>query len=54
MIKTITNFLTNHPSYLKKGDAFLAEKFNCGIRTIRQIKTQLKSTKRSYLRSLAY
>ena len=54
MIKTITDFLTNNPSYLKKGDTFLASKFNCSPRTVRRIKGQLKEVKRKYLRSLAY
>lgn len=54
MIETITQFLTSHPSYLKKGDSVLAEKFGCGVRTIRTIKANLKTVKRSYLRSLAY
>jgi hypothetical protein len=54
MISKITEFLTSNPSYLKKGDEFLAEKFSCSPRTISRIKTNLKEVKRKYLRSLAY
>lgn len=52
MIQTITNFLTSKPSYLKKGNDYLAEKFNCSPRTIRRIKANLMGVKRSYIASL--
>lgn len=52
MIKEITNFLKGKPSYLKKGDKFLADKFGCSERTIRTIKGRLSDTKKQYLESL--
>ena len=52
MIKVITEKLTQNPSYLKKGDEWLAAKFNCSPRTVRSIKNKLKNVKREYLQSL--
>lgn len=52
MIRNITNKLTGSPSYLKKGDAWLADYFGCSETTIRRIKNQLKEVKRAYVNSL--
>lgn len=52
MIKNITDKLTSNPSYLKKGDEWLANKFSCSPRTIRRIKQSLSNVKRDYLSSL--
>jgi hypothetical protein len=52
MIKQITEHLTNCPSYLKKGDEWLAEYFGCGETTIRKIKKNLRMVKRDYIASL--
>lgn len=53
MVKNITTKLTSNPSYLKKGDAWLADYFDCSEKTIRKIKGQLRMVKRNYVRSLA-
>lgn len=52
MIKKITQFLKTKRSYLKKGDAFLAEKFGCSETTVRMIKRDLANVKRNYIASL--
>lgn len=52
MIKQITTFLKNKPSYLKKGDAYLATKFGCSERTISRIKSDLSEIKKRYIASL--
>lgn len=53
MVKQITEKLTQCNSYLKKGDAWLADYFGCAESTIRKIKGQLRKVKSSYIRSLA-
>lgn len=53
MVKNIVNKLTNCPSYLKKGDEWLADYFGCSPKTIRRIKGQLKEVKQNYIQSLA-
>ena len=53
MKKTIVTKLTNSPSYLKKGNEWLATYFGCSPRTIRTIKGQLREVKRNYITSLA-
>ena len=52
MIKSITNFLKAKPSYLKKGNTYLASKFNCSTKTIENIKRNLADVKRNYIASL--
>jgi len=52
MVKKITEHLTEHPSYLMKGDEWLAEYFGCGETTIRKIKAKLRTVKRAYIASL--
>jgi hypothetical protein len=52
MIKRITDHLTTCPSYLKKGDEWLADYFGCAETTIRKIKKDLREVKRNYVASL--
>lgn len=51
-IQEIKTKLTRQASYLKKGDQWLASYFNCSPKTIRQIKSDLREVKRSYVNSL--
>jgi hypothetical protein len=48
MKERITQFIKEHPSYTKKGTAFLANKFKCSERTIKQIMNSLKDLTKSY------
>jgi hypothetical protein len=51
-IKNITAKLTTNPSYMKKGDNWLAAYFDCSPNTIRRIKRELAAVKRQYISSL--
>lgn len=48
----LTRKLRTNPSYLKKGDAWLANRFNLSTKTIRKIKTELNEVKRTYISTL--
>lgn len=52
-VTQITNTLKSKPSYLKKGDNWLASYFGCSTRTAKQIKRSLASTKKRYIKSLS-
>ena len=52
-INNITQKMKANPSYLKKGDTWLANYFNCSPRTARNIKKSLASTKKRYTSNLA-
>ena len=54
MIKAITEKLTECPSYLKKGDFWLADYFKCSPLTIKRIKASLREVKRDYVDNLNY
>ncbi|XAI97392.1 hypothetical protein [Leptolyngbya phage Lbo-JY46] len=50
--KSITSFLTEHPSYLKWGANRLAEKFGVEVSTIERICKRLKNVKKAYIAEL--
>lgn len=52
-VSQITKTLKTKPSYLKKGDNWLANYFGCSERTARNVKRSLASTKKRYIKSLA-
>lgn len=52
-IEQITTTLKRNPSYLKKGDGWLSERFGCSERTAKKIKDSLSSTKKSYLKKVS-
>jgi hypothetical protein len=52
-VTQITQILKTKPSYLKKGDSWLAENFGCSQKTARTIKRSLTNVKKRYIKSLA-
>lgn len=51
-VAQITTTLRNKPSYLKKGDYWLADNFGCSPKTAKKIKQSLTNVKRRYVKSL--
>ena len=49
----ITRKLRTNPSYLKKGDTWLANHFSCSPKTIKKIKNELSDVKRNYVSTLS-
>ncbi len=52
MKSQIEKHLITNPSFFKWGEARLANKYNCSIKTIRSIVRKLESERQKYLRSL--
>lgn len=48
----ITKHLKSNPSYLKKGDQWIANYFGCSIKTARTVKDSLSPIKRRYVNML--